>query len=157
MDPQQLRKTISDTLQAIGLCSEDAVELLMMVAAHESGLGHYLYQVGGTALGAWETEPATYNDILKNYLDYRITLKLIILKALNMQIMPDASFLAHNLRLAIIMARLQFLRHPDPLPDKSDLVAMGALCKAVFNSAKGKATAQEYIDDYRRLVVSKYI
>lgn len=157
MDPNQLRKIIAETLQAINLYSEDATELLLMVAAHESKLGHYLYQVGGPALGVWETEPATYNDILKNFLDYRLSLKITVMRALGMQAMPDASFLAHNLRLGIIMARLQFARHQGPLPSKDDLNAMGALCKTVFNSAKGKATPEEYISDYSRLVLGKPI
>ncbi len=153
MNPGRLRRIVSDSLKSIDLYTSDVTELLLMVAAHESCLGKYLKQVNGPALGVFQTEPATYNDIWANYLKYHTILRTKIFIALGYTEKPESSSLIADLPLAVIMARCQFLRSPKPIPPSSDLQAMGELCKLVFNTAAGKATAQDYIDDYRRYVL----
>lgn len=60
MDKAQLRELITHVLKKYDLHSDNAVELLMLTAAVESNLGHYIKQVGGgPALGIFQCEPAT--------------------------------------------------------------------------------------------------
>ncbi len=153
MNPGQLRKVVGITLQKIDAYTPDVTELLLMVAAHESHLGVYLMQDKGPALGIFQTEPATYNDIWLNYLKYNTALRMKILIGLLTPEKPPAERLATDIALAIMMARCQFLRSPAKIPPASDLQAMGELCKLVFNTVAGKATAQDYINDYRRYVL----
>ena len=69
INKDQFRDLIRRTLKDITLYSEDAVDLLMMTAAAESNLGEYLRQINGPALGAFQMEPGTHDDIWKNYLN----------------------------------------------------------------------------------------
>lgn len=62
MDKKQLRELITHVLKRYNLYSDNAVELLMLTAAVESNLGHYIKQVGnGPALGIFQCEPNTYD------------------------------------------------------------------------------------------------
>ena len=51
------------------LVSQEAENLLMGTAAQESALGEYIRQLGnGPALGIFQMEPETFDDIVRNYL-----------------------------------------------------------------------------------------
>ena len=54
---------VKSTLNDLLLYSEDAEELLVFTCAVESLGGTYLQQVKGPALGIYQMEPVTYNDI----------------------------------------------------------------------------------------------
>lgn len=72
MDKRQLRNLIRRVLIGIGGYSEEAENLLMGTAAQESALGEYIRQLGnGPALGIFQMEPETFDDIVRNYLSYR--------------------------------------------------------------------------------------
>lgn len=129
--------------------SEHAVELLMMTAAHESKLGTYLKQVGGPALGVFQMEPTTENDIWENFLEY------------NQDIYDKVEVLTWdlvtNLLYAAAMARVHYFRDSEPLPsgslsDKKTILELAEYAKRVYNTEAGKATAQKYYDDYMRYV-----
>ena len=50
-----LRAQVRQSLLMYGLpCSESAITLLVMVAAHESGGFRYVQQIGGPALGLFQ-------------------------------------------------------------------------------------------------------
>lgn len=137
--------------------SEHAVELLMMTAAHESKLGTYLKQVGGPALGVFQMEPATENDIWENFLEYKHDLSNRV-EALTCDLMETpSSELITNLMYATAMARVHYFRDSEPLPsgslsDKKTILELAEYAKRVYNTEAGKATAQKYYDDYMRYV-----
>ncbi|KAF0118141.1 MAG: hypothetical protein FD149_866 [Rhodospirillaceae bacterium] len=63
---------IRPTLLHLGLHSPAAEALLLGTAIQESRLGTYLRQTGGgPALGVYQMEPATHEDIWTNFLAYR--------------------------------------------------------------------------------------
>lgn len=155
--PQQFRKLIRKVLQDFAVkssyasfYSEDAVELLMLTAAQESHLGKYLWQVKGPALGVFQMEPNTYNDIWGNWIMYRQN----ILNALND--LYGASGVAWEMRMKadltyqIIMARIFYMRVPAALPSKTNALDMAHYYKKYFNTHLGKATPEEAYKNYNR-------
>ena len=82
MDAFQLRtEIVKPALEAIGYYSPAAEALIMGTAAQESHL-KYVKQLGdGPALGLFQMEPATHDDIWANYLRFRGVIIEDILKA----------------------------------------------------------------------------
>ena len=81
----QYREVIIDTLQKFeqlggAKFSTDAVELLMMIAAHESLMGKYIKQVNGPALGLFQMEPVTHDDLYKNFISKNQSLDFAVSK-----------------------------------------------------------------------------
>src|SRR6056297_2531573 len=100
MEKNQLKKLIKNTLVEIGFYSESAVNLLMGTAAQESHLGHYIEQINGPAKGIFQMEPATFEDHVNNYLNYKPDLKQRIEKACDFKEW-DSEALVYNLKFAI--------------------------------------------------------
>ena len=151
LDKTQLRELITETLielenQTGGLIkfSRDAVELLMMTAAHESILGTYIKQVEGPALGIFQMEPDTYNDIQNNFIQYRAVLRNLLDHRMAEEIRWD-------LKLAIVMARVHYYRVPEALPTGVD--AQAEYAKKYYNTDLGKATAAKYKEDYLKYAI----
>lgn len=153
---------IRPTLKAIGLWSENAEELLMGTAAHESHMGKYARQVNGPALGAFQMEPSPHTDIYDNFLRYKPDL----LRAVQDTIPIGAesrtpagykcgsnAMLTHNPCYAALMARLHYLRQPGKVPDSIE--GQGQYWKKYYNTAAGKGTVEQYLDDYVQFVGSE--
>ena len=58
-----------------------------------------------------------------------------------------------NLAYATAMARVKYYRDSEPLPDASDIPALAAYWKRVFNTPLGKGTEEEFINNYNRFVL----
>lgn len=148
MDKAQLRDLISRVLESAGLYSKSAVELLMLTAAVESNLGQYIKQKGGgPALGIFQMEPTTYLDIWNNYFKYG--------KCKNIRDMyyeHGSANIEWDLRHAILMARVHYLRVKEPLPEYTDEVALAGYWKKYYNTRLGKGTVEKAIDKYQRYV-----
>jgi len=145
-----LRLFIRSVLRMAGLWSEEAEELLMGTFAQESALGKYRRQIGGgPGRGILQMEPATERDVWENYLDYRKNLseKIRLISGVSR---PDSEALENNLAYQVLMARIQYLRAPEKLP--KDLDGMAALWKKRYNTAMGKGTEEEFIENYREMV-----
>ena len=137
--------------------SEDAVELLMMTAAHESHLGTYIAQVNGPALGIYQMEPDTYKDIWFNFLTYKPEISQAISPPYTPNLITDLSH-------ATAMARVHYYRVPEALPTRKAIkhpdqkeevtldwiIAMAKYAKKHYNTELGKATWQQYADAYQR-------
>jgi hypothetical protein len=141
--------------------SENAVELLMMTAAHESRLGHFIHQIGGPANGAFQMEPDTELDIFENYLEYRPELlekiSSLAIGANLGQSDGDAGIeLCGNLFYATAMARLQYFRDSQSIPNgklsfDTTIRDLAHYAKRVYNTEKGKAHADDYYHAYIRI------
>lgn len=144
MNQDQLRKCIIvPALEAIDAYSEEAVELLMGTAAQESALGYFVKQITGPALGIFQMEPATHDDIWNNYLKYKPDLAA---KVRENSVFQQAQELAWNYKYAAMMARIHYLRCPGKLPNEVPLMAR--YYKEHYNTPLGKATESEFIDNY---------
>ena len=148
IDPAELRAlVIAPALSIIGLGGDAAEEVLLGTALQESGDGRWLQQRGGPALGVWEMEPATHDDIWKTFLGAHLLLS-DALRSLQISAVPPLEQLRGNLYYACAMARVKYFRSPDPLPATGDLEGQAALYVRAYN-AGGKATTAEYVANWR--------
>src|SRR6185503_15996470 len=132
IDVNQLRKyVIQPPLKSIGLYSPGAEELLVATAAVESRLGTFVKQENGPAVGLYQMEPNTFNDIIHNDADVN---KINILMVCGFRVIPDALEMVTNMKLATIMARLHYHRFPDPIPDAADIQGIWNLYKKRWNT-----------------------
>lgn len=146
---------IAPTLTALGLDSPGARELLLGTASHESDL-QYLKQISGPALGLYQMEPATHDDIWANYLAYREPIASKLLEYVGAEAasgiyrQPDANEMVWNLRYATAMARIHYLRVPEPLPLATNVQAMARYWKAHYNTVLGAGTESQFVSAYER-------
>ena len=132
--------------------SEEAVELLLMTCAHESNGGKYIKQIEGPALGIYQMEPSTHDDIWNNYLEFRMELKRD-LTSQSAFYDVDASEMIGNMYYATAMARIHYWRVPEPIPKLYQGLSESGLaqyCKDHYNTHLGKATPEKYLTDYLR-------
>lgn len=145
---RQLRDIITEVLTEVDLHSDAAVELLMLTAAQESHLGTYLKQIGnGPALGIFQMEPATEEDIFRNYIQFRPKYKELITRYTTI----DGNDLRDNFAYQIIMARLHYRRVKESLPDAEDIEGLARYWKDHYNTRLGKGSVEEAVENYRRL------
>ena len=150
MNKDQLRELIEETLKEIGLYSKDAVNLLMGTCAQESHLGEYIKQIKGPALGIFQMEPATFVDIEQNYFRYKKELYEKV-KSKSRVSYLYSGLMVYNLKFAICMARIHYLRVPEKLPDSIEGYA--AYWKKYYNTYLGAGTEEEFIHNYKRFVL----
>jgi len=148
MNKSQLRELIIETLNEINLYSEDAVNLLMGTAAQESHLGEYIKQIKGPALGIFQMEPNTFEDICKNYLKYKVELFDDILDC---ACIVESDALVWNLKLSICFTRIHYLRVKEAMPNSIDGYA--AYWKKYYNTYLGAGTIEEFVVNYKRFVL----
>ncbi len=147
----QFKELIEETLKEINMYSESAVNLLLGTAAQESVFGTYLKQIKGPALGVFQMEPVTYRDIYDNYLNYKKPLWALI--EVSMGFDYCAENMIHDLKYAIIMCRLHYRRVKEKLPESNDIKGLARYYKKYFNTHLGKATEEEFINNYQRYVL----
>lgn len=155
---KQLRSSIKEILQVFSegkYYSEDVVELLLMIAAHESKLGMYLEQVKGPALGLYQMEPETHDDLLQNYVFYRDNLASALLPFEQSNGLHSDQY-KYDIRYATILARIHLYRDKEPLPSKDDITGMAKYAKRVWNTELGKATVEDYEQAYRDNVLGEW-
>lgn len=155
MDAKTFRSTvIVPTLQQIGLYSEAAADLLLGTALQESNLIHRRQIGGGPGRGYYQMEPATHDDIWKNYLAYRKKLAATI-GGLVAAGGDRLRALETNDTYATGMARVHYMRVPAPLPSSGDVKAMANYWKLHYNTVLGVGTAKQFVDNWNRVMGSK--
>ena len=119
---------------------EEAIQLLCMIAAHESGRFMFVRQKNGPALSLFQMEPKTFADVQA----YAIHRDLKIASELPC---PPERLIFDQLFSAAI-SRIFFLRFPESLPKTFEEMAVYA--KQKWNTALGKATVDDYLRAYKR-------
>ena len=146
---------IEPTLEAIGLHSPEAVDLVLFTGVQESGY-KYLKQLGtGPALSFWQIEPDTLDDIFENYLKYREELSGLIEELIPEHLGHSNEFLdfreaqlVTNLSFAVAMCRIKYRRNKMPLPAVGDGPGMAHIWKVVYNTPKGAGTEAEFLRNW---------
>lgn len=147
---RQFREEIvKPSLQSIGLWSEAAEMLVAGTAVQESGLRFLKQLKAGPALGLYQMEPATYYDVLTNFLAYRPELKAKV-AALMVPERQPLTQLVYNLDYATALCRVHYLRDREPLPEADDIDGLAATWKRHYNTRLGRGTAAEFADNLRR-------
>lgn len=143
IDPIQLLKyIIRPVLKDIDLWSVEAEQLLLGTACKESECGRWLKQLGnGPAVGIYQMEPATHDDIWRNYLPGRAIKYKISDFAFNAGL--DADEMLGNLFYATAMCRVHYLRVPEAIP--IGLRKQAEYWKKYYNTETGLGTIDEYV------------
>lgn len=138
---------------AIGLHSPQAEELMIGTCAHESKGGTYLKQVGGPAIGIWQMEQPTHDDIWRRYLPSQPIKSSLMANHCQIRTQPSADIMMYHLTYACAMARLAYARHEEPIPKTIEEQAL--YWKHFYNTSKGGGTVEEYINDYQNFIGKK--
>ena len=134
------RQIILPVLEAINLGGNAAVNLATGTGLVESRFMHDR-QINGPALGWFQMEPRTHDDIWLNFLNYRSDLANRILSVSGLTGIPEAENLLQNKAYSVCMCRVQYLRTPEPLPSATDAAALSAYHKQHYNTVLGQANA----------------
>lgn len=118
--------------------TKTAADLLMATAAIESGLGTWLVQEDGPALGVFQIEPASLDD-LELMLTPPQQAALMVLGSSA----PLVDQLAGNLVLAAAVCRLFYWHIPEPLPPDT-VAGLWGYYKQHYNTPLGAATESEF-------------
>jgi len=150
-DPDQLRLLIiRPTLLAMGLHSPQAEELMMGTCAHESKGGTYIKQINGAALGAWQMEEATHNDLWARYLPNQPIKCSLMVNHCQIRTKPSADIMIYHLTYACAMARLHYSRFEEQIP--RTLEGQAQYWKTYYNTRKGAGTVEQYINSYNDFI-----
>ena len=161
LNPEQVtNEVIRPTLRHLArataqpMDTTDAAQLLLGTALAESNL-QYLRQLdGGPAMGLWQMEPVTHQDIWSSFLGHRPDLAGAV-RELRTREGPRGEDdptrqLIYSLPYACAMARVHYWRVPDALPPADDLEAQAAYWKQHYNTPLGAGTVEHYIHTVRR-------
>lgn len=147
---------VRPVLKHLDLWSPVAENLLLGTAAQESAMGTYLDQhdpdVPGPAVGIYQMERATYDDLWARFIWPHFFPQ--IRKFLPFGLV-DEQFqqMQGNLYFATVMARLKYYSAKPPLPDDpTNIEALARYYKKYYNTPLGKATEEQFIQNYRRYV-----
>lgn len=138
-----------------------AEQMVAATCAHESVMGTYLAQQNGPALGIFQMETATHDDILKNFLFYSPDLTSSVLMASGLPSYgrlnsPSSHDMVYNLRYAAVMCRLQYYRQKDPLPAAGDFKAQATYWKKYYNTELGRGTEAGFIQNWLKFLSPYY-
>lgn len=145
---EQFRNLILEPiLSGINLYSEAAENLLVGTALVESEL-YYLHQKNGGALGFFQIEPETYEDLIKRVND---NLKKRILFTLGYIEFPKVHRLKSDIGLSVVIARLKYYLHPSPLPKKKDdLFGLAKYWSTIYNTRQNPDSERRFINLYKK-------
>ena len=159
MNPQQLHDLIiKPTLEYMGgnYYSKESAFLLLCTAAIESDCGYYIKQINGPALGIWQMEPATHDDIWKSCDSLKSNEFAVFIfdMCLCGEIKHNVDFtgesqLIQSPKYACAMARLKYSMDPNPLPkltgdNNADSRAFFSYYKRVYNTELGASTFDKW-------------
>ena len=136
-------EVIAPALDKLDLWSRASEELVLGTAIIESSLKWLKQHGDGPALGLWQIEPATHQDLYENYLQYRPEL----MQKLEGLLAPDLSMdenLQTNLMYGAGVCRLCYYRKPDPIPIAGDLEGQAHYWKDHYNTHLGAGTVSKY-------------
>ena len=155
-------EVVRKPLMQVGLYTVADEQLIVRTAAVESRLGEFLIQKGGPALGPFQMEPETHQDIYQNFLNYKPDLRSVILSACGYYDNPPADAMITNLKYAAIMCRIHYLRrqlsktNPRPTPRAGDVTAQGEYWKQYYNSALGAGSVEKFISASNKIIGDYY-
>jgi len=132
---------IKTTLERYELpASDSAINLLIMIMAHESGNFRYVKQKDGPALGLCQMEHNTFFFVM-GYLIRTERFKLLERHFPPELMQVDSAF-------ALAVARVYLYSFPESLPDANDFEGLACYAKKYWNTTAGKATEQDYLNAF---------
>jgi hypothetical protein len=149
MSSEQFRlDIIRPVLEGLQLYTPVAEELLIATMAHESKGGAFLKQTNGSALGVYQMEPKTHDDIWLRFMPNHSEITHRLMTTCVMSTKPSANMMIFNLYYATAMARIFYLDCKAALPATTDIDVLWLYYKQWWNTNGGKATYEEFLSDY---------
>lgn len=131
-------------IEGFEVCPADA--LLLGTALAESGLRNLEQVGGGPAIGYFQMEPATHDDIWEHWLksksSYRTAMENICRLGL---LHPPSTAMIWNLRYAACMARFHYRRQPGKMEDLKTVEDLANYWKSFYNTPSGKGTVEHFV------------
>lgn len=146
-----LQLVIVPALAALPMLSATPRRLLLATAMTESNIAATIQRGGGPALGYFQMEDGTHNDIFRSFLnpdpDSHYAGHPALIEALTKisSRVGAADEMAKNPIYAAAMARIFYFRAPDALPEENNLEAIWEYYKKHWNTWKGAATRQHFM------------
>lgn len=136
---------IVPALSDINAYSDDAADMVLKTGAAES-LFQHVRQIGGPALGWFQMEPATHDDIWCNFLGSTSRQYLIDgLHKLSKRL-GIAAELEVNPWYAAAMCRIHYMRFSERLPAAGNNLAQAEYWKKYYNTSAGHGTPGEFLE-----------
>lgn len=117
--------------------------LMLATAAIETGIGRWLHQVRGPALGVFQVEPATLDDLLTNYIKPAKRFNRLM-QAVSLPSAAPHDQIIFDLRYAAVITRLYYYRVKEPLPPETTFDTLWHYYKTYYNTAAGKADEGDF-------------
>lgn len=159
LDPTQVLnlviRPVHARLDAVqrGMASASADAISLGTACQESNFRWIAQTPTGPALGLWQMEPATHDDLFRNYLAYNTKLRDAVM-SFSCSAMSTQQQLAGNALYAAACCRAQFFRAPETLPAANDVDGMAHLWKVRWNSVSGAGTEAQFIANWLQFGLS---
>lgn len=151
LDIDQLRvEIVRPVLHRLDLWSPVAENLVLGTALHESHC-RYIRQIKGPAMGIYQMEPATHDDLYRNFLRFNVALKAQVGQYAGAFLgeLPDPMEMIGNLFYATAMCRVHYRRVKAPLPTNEPR-ALAQYWKDWFNTKLGKGTVEQALPHFTR-------
>lgn len=143
-------RVVAPVLRFIELWSPAAEVLVFGTAIIESRLSALVQVGGGPALGVYQIEPFTHNDIRQNFLLGRPTLATKVDHFRSPQ--DSVEQLLTNLAYATAICRVKYFRSPLALPNENDAEGLGAYWKIIYNTSAGAGRASDAALTFRHIL-----
>lgn len=138
---------IRPALKFLDMESDSAVNILLGTCAQESLMGKHVRQMsGGPAIGIYQIEPKTHEDVIHSYVIFRNDLMRDVQSWQFGQNMSE--HLSSSVFYQTIIARLIYYRVPDLLPEPDDVKGLAHYWKKYYNTPKGSGTPEEFMQNY---------
>lgn len=152
-DVKQFRvEIVQKALIELKAYSKEAEELLILTCAQESLGGTYIKQIDGPALGIFQMEPKTHEDLWLSFLPRRTDLVYKILGAVRLQTKPPVEFLEYNLLYAAMMCHVRYMTIHEPIPAATDILGLAKYWDAYYNSDSQKGFPEEAVVSYNKFM-----
>ena len=141
----EIKDIIEWTLNKIGMYSDDAAAMVFRTGMTETGYKHLKQMGDGPAIGFFQIEPATLNDVMDNYVLYRPAIKTDLYslgyddKDIEIRIMG-------NIALQVAFCRLCYRRDSKSIPKLENIKAQAEYWKRVYNTKLGKGTVEHFLE-----------
>lgn len=143
---KEIKEIAEHALYKLNSYSDDALALVVRTGMAESGYRALKgYGEGNPAIGFWQIEPATLNDMVENYIGYRAHYQKNLI-SLGMNFNDDMIIsVMSNMAVQAGLCRLHYRRDKDPIPSWDDLEAQAKYWKRVYNTIEGRGTVEHFI------------
>jgi hypothetical protein len=154
---QLIELIIRPALKQMDAHNSGAEQLVVGTCAKESALGFYVHQLGeGPALGIFQMEPATYDNLWNQYLVDQDRTKRLILSSCGYSVVPPADRLITDFKLAAMMCRARYLWVSHPLPNFGDINGQATYWAKYYNGNPITGVPSAYVEAYTKLVGGYY-